>query len=434
MPFLWNVFEFIVTVFEAFVLTHFIFGFLGHKLKTRKEKIIYILGSIGYAIIVIIFNKITVFEGFLGIVYSLYYFLYALFFLKGRVIKKLLASILENLIMVFVSTLGASIVSAAFQSDIIDIYTKSGVERFIGVIAVQILLVYVCEVILKIFPANKELSFGLKEWIFIISVFVVSFVSFMFIHVTVLGSYQPETKYLIIPEFGIIVVNIICFYMIVALNKSKNEAMKLKILSHQQEQRAQYAENVRKQYEEIRIIRHDMKQKLAVINMMQKNNKIQEAIEFTNKCTDNISKTDMVIDVGNDFINAILSTKLSLAKEKDINIICRSSSDVSGIEDIDLCVLLGNILDNAIEACEKGTEKNIEVSIYSDSTKLIITVINDIDFSVLSDNPDLNTSKTDISSHGYGVKTIKSIAEKYNGQASFYEENNKFVCQVNLFK
>lgn len=123
-----------------------------------------------------------------------------------------------------------------------------------------------------------------------------------------------------------------------------------------------------------------------------------------------------------------------MAKEKDINIICRSSSDISGIEDIDLCVLLGNILDNAIEACEKSSEKNIEVSIYSDSTKLIITVINNIDFSVLNDNPELNTSKTDISSHGYGVKTIKSIAEKYNGQASFYEENNKFVCQINLFK
>ena len=57
-----------------------------------------------------------------------------------------------------------------------------------------------------------------------------------------------------------------------------------------------------------------------------------------------------------------------------------------------------------------------------------------MDFSVLSDNPELNTSKPDASSHGYGVKTIKSIAEKYNGHASFYEENNKFVCQVNLFK
>lgn len=434
MPFLWNVFEFIATIFAAFVLTHFVCGFLGHKFKTKKEKIVYILGSIGYAIIVIIFNKITIFEGFLGIVYSLYYFLYALFFLKGSVIKKLLASILGNLIMVFTSTLGASIASTAFHTDIIDIYTKSGIERFIGVIVVQILLVYVCGVILKIFPANKELSLEFKEWIFIISVFTVSFVSFMFIHVMLLDSYRFETKYLIIPELGIIVVNIICFYMIIALNKSKNEAMKLKILSHQQEQRAHYVENIRKQYEEIRTIRHDMKQKLAVISMMQKNNKIQEAIEFTDKCSDSISKTDIVIDVGNDFINAILSTKLSLAKEKDINIICRSSSDVSGIEDIDLCILLGNILDNAIEACEKSSEKNIEVSIYSDSAKLIITVINDMDFSVLSDNPELNTSKPDASSHGYGVKTIKSIAEKYNGHASFYEENNKFVCQVNLFK
>lgn len=434
MTFLWEVFEFIVTVAEAFVVTHFVCGFVGHNFKTKKGMLTFTLGSVGFAIIVLIFNMITAFEGFLGVFYSVYFFLYALFFLKGSVIRKLLASILVNLIMAFVSMLGVTIVSTAFQSDIIEIYTKNGIERFICVVLVQVLLVYVCGMLLKIFPANKAFSLGFKEWLFIISVFAVSFASFMFIHITLLNSYKSETKYLIIPELGIVAVNIICFYMTAALSKSNEAAMKLKIVSHQQALRVQYAENVRKQYEEIRTIRHDMKQNLAVISTLQKSNRIREAIEYTDKCTAVISKIDTPVDVGNDFINAILSAKLSLAKEKGIDITCRFSNDVSGIEDTDLCVLLGNILDNAIEACENSPEKNIEAAIHSDDSKLVIAVANTVESSVLSDNPELKTGKKDASSHGYGIKTIKAIAEKYDGSASFYEDNNRFVCQVNLFK
>ena len=434
MAYLWEVFEFIVTVIEALVVTHFVCGFVGHNFKTKKGMLTYALGSIGFAIIILIFNTITAFEGFLGIFYSVYFFLYALFFLKGSVIRKLLASVLVNIIMAFVSMLGVTVISTAFQSDIIEIYTKNGIERFICAVLVQVLLVYVCGMILKMFPASKGFSLGFKEWFFIILVFAVSFASFMFIHITLLNAHSSETKYLIIPELGIVAVNIICFYMTVALSKSNEASMELKMLSHQQALRVQYSENVRKQYEEIRTIRHDMKQNLAVIGTLQKSNRIQEAIEYTDKCSAVISKIDTPVDVGNDFINAILSAKLSLAKEKGIDITCRFSKDVSGIEDTDLCVLLGNILDNAIEACENSSKKNIEAAIHSDDSKLVIAVTNTIESSVLSDNPELKTNKKDASSHGYGVKTIKAIAEKYGGNASFYEDNNKFVCQVNLFK
>ena len=434
MAYLWEVFEFIVTIIEALVVTHFVCGFVGHNFKIKRGMLTFALGSIGFAIIVLLFNTITAFEGFLSIFYSLYFFLYALFFLKGSAIRKLLASVLVNLIMAIVSMLGVTIVSTAFQSDIIEIYTKKGIERFICLILVPILLIYVCGLVLKILPANKTSSLGYKEWFFIILVFAVSFASFMFIHITLLNSYKSETKYLIISEFGLVAINIICFYMTVALSKSNEAAMELKMLSHQQALRVQYSENVRKQYEEIRTIRHDMKQNLAVIGTLQKSNRIQEAIEYTDKCSDVISKIDTPVDVGNDFINAILSAKLSLAKEKGIDLTCRFSKDVSGIEDTDLCVLLGNILDNAIEACENSSEKNIEASIHSDDSKLVIAVANTIESSVLSDNPELKTCKKDASSHGYGIKTIKVIAEKYGGNASFYEDNNKFVCQVNLFK
>lgn len=114
--------------------------------------------------------------------------------------------------------------------------------------------------------------------------------------------------------------------------------------------------------------------------------------------------------------------------------ICSSSNNVSGIDDIDLCNLLGNMLDNAIEAakvCDKGY---IEVSINSDENKLLVIIANSIMQSVLKPNKELASTKQDRERHGYGIKTIKSIAGKYGGVAKFYEEDKMFYCQVLMYK
>lgn len=92
------------------------------------------------------------------------------------------------------------------------------------------------------------------------------------------------------------------------------------------------------------------------------------------------------------------------------------------------------MLDNAIEACEKciETAKVIEIQIVSDEYKLLITVSNTVSAPVLI--RELKTDKPDSEMHGFGIKTIKSIAKKYNGIVDFYEENNLFNCQVLLYK
>ena len=435
IDFLWDIFECAVTIFESFVCIHFLCAFLNHDFKSRKGVVIFICGSIFLSVMTFAVNSLTFYEGFWGIIYSLFYFLFSMFFLKGAIFKKLFVSVLTNIISMFVASFVMSVVSATFQDNINQIYTERTLSRFITIIIAQILLVYVYSVILKI-TDNKEIALKKKEWLLIISVFTVSFVALAIIHITQLYLQLPltATQLLLFSELGIIIVNTVCFYMTIALSKSNREAMSLKILEQQQEQRTQYAESIKKQYEEIRQIRHDVKQNFAVVNALLEEQKPEEAKKFVEKCTDTLSKLDIVMDVGNDFVNAILNSKLSLAKEKGINIICSSSNDVAGVEDIDLCILLGNMLDNAIEASEKSEEKSIEASILSDDSTLFIKVVNTVDKPVLQRNPDLRTIKSDKNLHGFGIKTIRSVAEKYNGYVDFYEEDKQFCCNVTLHK
>ena len=435
LDFLWSLFELLVNLFESFVYICFICSFLKHDFSTSRGKIIFIGSSVVFAAFVTAIDSVALYEGVLGIIYSLYYFIFALLFLHGTVLKKLFVSVFTNLISLFVSSAVVSIMSVALQDNINVIYTEKTLIRFVMVIIVQALQVYVYGVILKI-AVSKEFALKKKEWVLIISVFVISFVSLGILHMTQVNQQLPlnVTQPMLLSELGIIIVNIVCFYMTIALSKSNKEALDLKSLEQQHELRTQYAENVRQQYEEIRSIRHNIKQDFAVINALLREQKFKEATDFTEKCGDSLSRLDVIMDVGNVFINAILNSKISLAKEKGINIICSSSKDLTEVEDIDLCVLLGNMLDNAIEGAEKSTEKSVEASIAADGSRLFIKVMNTINKSVLQNNPELKTDKEDKRFHGYGVDTIKSIAKKYNGHYDFYEENKYFCCNVVLQK
>lgn len=427
--FLWIVFELLVTVGQSFIIMHFICSFLRHDYKSVKGKIIYISGAVLFTATVTFMNYLTIYEGIYGLIYVIEFFVFGMIFLKGSISKKLFVAVLTNIILVCVNALVSGTVSSAFKEDISQIYTEKTLSRFLMILIVNILYVYIFEIILKL-TAKREFMLKSKEWVLIVSVFGTSFVSIAFIHMAQLS----DTKLLLISELGIIIVNVICFYMISALSKSNKETTELKLYRQQQEYRLQYAENIKKQYEEIRRIRHDMKQNFAVINALQKEQEYDEAVEYTNKCADKLSRFEDLIDVGNDFVNAILNTKLSLAKENDIEVICSASKNIAGIEDIDLCNLFGNMLDNAIEACEKciETAKLIEIQIVSDEYKLLITVSNTVSVPVLI--RELKTDKPDSEMHGFGIKTIKSIAKKYNGTVDFYEENHLFNCQVLLYK
>ncbi len=291
-----------------------------------------------------------------------------------------------------------------------------------------------CDLLIKIMRKDK-LSLTKNEWFLILITFVFSFTTIAIIHIAQIYYDIPReaTILMLFAEICAVILFVASFYIILALSKSNKESEELHILKQQNEYRQQYAKNVKMQYDEIRQIRHDMKQSYIIINSLITDKKYNEATEYINSHISITGKSEILIDVHNDFVNAILNSKLTYAKSIGIDVICSSTSNIHGIEDADLCSLLGNMLDNAIEACEKCTgEKLIEASITIRENKCCILVSNSVESDILKDNKALKTTKKDFDNHGFGVKSIRTISEKYGGVANFYQERNMFNCQVVL--
>ena len=186
----------------------------------------------------------------------------------------------------------------------------------------------------------------------------------------------------------------------------------------------------------MKILRHDMKQEYVVIAGLIEAGKTESAADYIRSRMNSLSKAEIYMDVGNDRINSILNSKLSYAKSSGIEVICSSSGDISGIDDADLCVLIGNLMDNAIEGslASNTDAKFLEAKIVGDEVKIRIQITNSA--SKESENNIINggTSKSDKSSHGFGIKSIQYIVHKYNVSVNYVLDHSSVICQVILYK
>lgn len=222
------------------------------------------------------------------------------------------------------------------------------------------------------------------------------------------------------------------YYMILSLGNYHRESEELRLFRQQQEFRLESNESVKRQYEETRRIRHDLKQVYAVLSTLLSENKVSEAEEYLSRNYSEIEGMEILIDVGNDFINAILSSKLNRARALGIAVRCCVDKSLC-FDEADMCVLLGNMLDNAIEACEKCAQpRYVELSIMSRGEQFLIEVANSAPKNVLGENAALQTTKPNAELHGFGTKSIRQIAEKYDGNVRYFQEGDIFTCEVLL--
>ena len=124
-----------------------------------------------------------------------------------------------------------------------------------------------------------------------------------------------------------------------------------------------------------------------------------------------------------------MNAKHEEARQKDISFIMKIN-DLSGITiaDDDIVVLLSNLLNNAIEACDKSKEKIIKIKFVIEDKQIILAVKNSIKTTPTEMNGELVTSKTqNIEEHGVGLKNVKDIIDKYKGRYVIDYDDNYFT-------
>ena len=137
---------------------------------------------------------------------------------------------------------------------------------------------------------------------------------------------------------------------------------------------------------------------------------------------------------GNQVIDALLNTKYSIAKENGIQFLLKIFiPEELPVNQCDLGVVLGNALDNAIEATEKctGNDKDIEIAMGIKKQSLVLVIKNPYEGYLKQDKiGKLISTKNDFRRHGYGISSIQKVADKYGGDVIIETQDGKFVLTV----
>lgn len=439
MNILWEVFEIAVNFFQGFIIAFFQYLYLGDKQNRKFYKSQGIVFSIILAAVISVVNKITFFEHFYVLLYIVITFLYVKVCLNGSLMKKIFSTIFPYLIIAVSTVLVLNFSSILFSISTEEVLSNNNIERCLSIISAQILILCFVILSLKILKRNNNRNFELAvtEWILISAVLAISIVICAFLNFSSFEIISPNGKiYIVIAFMGIILINAVICYLVVDLGKKNIAVRENEILKLQREYNRQYITNANTEYDLIKKLRHDFKDSYSVIYTLLSEGKTRKAMEHIENNIEILSQTEIFVRTNNDIVNAVINAQLSTAKSFGIDATCLSVMDFDGIDDLDLCRLLSNMLENAVTACVNSTsnKRQIYMKITADESNFTFNLKNTIDCSVLANNKNLHTTKDMNGEHGYGTKIIRDIAAKYNGRCDFYEEEDLFCCNVILKK
>ncbi|MCD8027698.1 MAG: GHKL domain-containing protein [Erysipelotrichaceae bacterium] len=234
---------------------------------------------------------------------------------------------------------------------------------------------------------------------------------------------------------GLVSIIIICytfmnFYLI--KNISNNYVLQKENLVANKEKEIYRLEiaNSERYIREVSTIKHNIKNQLLCIETLIDEQNYTEAKEVCNNINDNIKITAHMYKTGNVYLDAILNTVYAKAKENRIKLTVNCNTNLEFVGCDDLLILVGNLVDNAIEALCCEQIKELKIDILRKGVYAILNIQNYSSKSVLKTNPNLFTSKIDVKNHGYGLCSVKRIVKKYDGDITFYEENNYFYVNI----
>ncbi len=264
---------------------------------------------------------------------------------------------------------------------------------------------------------------------------------------------MPKTLYETFPILIFIVpfLLILCLFAMLYSIKSYQEMRTLYeernrrvVLEKQIVSMEEHTRELERVYSGVRAMKHDMKNQLAVLgSLIQREENTDTINSFIEQLNRTMGKLDLPFQTGSAVVDSLLSMKYHEACEKAPDIRFEAEglffSEKNSIQPADLCIILGNALDNAIEACKKAADSGgkdcfIRLSSVCRQNMLLITVENSYsgELSVTQGSVFPITTKSDSLAHGIGMHNIKAAAERYQGGVSWSGEKNVFSLTVML--
>ena len=207
-----------------------------------------------------------------------------------------------------------------------------------------------------------------------------------------------------------------------------------RIAAYQSDLIATHYAEVENMYRQTRGWRHDYRNHIQVLKSYLAMGDIEAASHYLDALDADLNTVDLAMKTGNKMTDIILNSKISLARSKNIQVVADAHVPVElSTAEIDLCIIIGNLFDNAIEACMALPKEERMIRVYMEmkNTLLYISFTNS---TALKKQKKVNGRffSSQGEGHGYGLVRIDTIIDRYQGYISRNSEDGAFTTEVLL--
>lgn len=433
MP-IWGAIEFFINIVDVSILLYFAYNILGNRRASHKQIILAVIIQATINTILNYYYGIGSFIGFslmylsTGIVYHIVF--------GWNLIKIYLVTIV-GLLIIFIGEITSMALILLLNKSSPYTYFHHNTIRIIAAILAKgfsYTLFYINKNRFKFLDKISETR--LYQIGFVIGFNVlISFTAFWsYKNISVINS--NKTHYIILISIASIIFSFSVVEIINRISIQIEKEAQWKVREKEFLALKFYISGIEDMIKQLREQRHDFNHYIGCIYGLLCMRKIDEAKAYINKLAEELSSFNSIISVDNAVITSILNVKLGKAHNEHI----KTSLNISlnrkiSCDPLDLSIILGNLLDNAIEACSRipEEERKLSIEMFTKQGNLIIKIINSRDKSLNICEATLDenyTSKEDKINHGLGLHNIRKIVEGLNGFMKIQVKETEFEVDI----
>lgn len=428
----WKVFELTISVLENMLLLGFCMDFMQQRPKGKRGKFLWLFAVLVGMIFPALEKYPAIYDRWELWLTLLWLFGYLAVSTRGSILRKIIAAVVARELTTFVNTAVLFGCSLLLQESVASFIQQQDIARIATVLLTKILYFFVGKILNGLLFERKNLVNW--QWIVIGCSLVFSTVAgktLITLSRDFPGIQMQEQKLMLLCVSCIWLMCLIMYFVVQQMSKDNQTKLEYELMKEKEKYSKESMEIIKRSNEELREFKHDLKNYLLPLQEAMETMPQSEMAKVWEKINQKIEDVQTLTQTGNSYVDSMINTKITLARSEKVDVKCTILSKMEGIDDLEFCSVFGNLMDNAIEAERKVTEKK-EIIIFVEEKMgyLRLEIQNKIEKSVLNENSSLNTTKKDTSSHGIGHKSIKRTMQKVGGALKYYETGDLFCAEA----
>ncbi len=423
--FFW-IMEYVASFIEISMCCIFCGTFLTEE-KSEEKKYLLIVWSGIYALFAIILNRINIFSYINSILFILMIVLIQMLVYKMKVWLSFLLTIIYSVILAAIDFMTAYFTAFLLDAEAGYLLHVQSLERVLCILLSKSLLLFIITTLRNLF---QKIPIFVKKYVMIMCIYSIFLLISLFLMVELNMDKRNTEIELLLTFFFVasILIEVIMFYFVIKMGESYQEKQKVELIEMKNNMLQKSLDETEQAFKLWRSSVHDYKNNVIALTLLAEDGNIEEIRKYLSRENKLIDRKMFYIRTGNSVVDTIINTKQNSAEKKGITFAVNAAiPEKCNISELDIANILGNLIDNAIEASVNEREPYIDLVIKQEKQFILIKIINKYsgEFS-----KEMETTKQKKMFHGIGIVSIKSIVDKYEGEFLIRKQGNEVIAEI----